>query len=95
MRIILVIRKFLVLIGEDGTGKIIFTRMWAGNLQLDGDVELPGLQISYNRRRFYPNFKIMCGICYMERHVDPQLIVDVVKPMKIEAIMDKISLRVY
>uniref|UniRef100_A0A1A9WTH8 ATP-binding cassette sub-family E member 1 n=1 Tax=Glossina brevipalpis TaxID=37001 RepID=A0A1A9WTH8_9MUSC len=85
--------EILVLLGENGTGKTTFIRMLAGNLQPDGDVELPVLNISYKPQKISPKFQNHVRHLLHEKirdaYVHPQFIADVMKPMKIEEIMDQ------
>ncbi|XP_016958854.1 protein Pixie [Drosophila biarmipes] len=85
--------EILVLLGENGTGKTTFIRMLAGNLQPDGEVELPMLNISYKPQKISPKFqnhvRHLLHDKIRDAYVHPQFIADVMKPMKIEEIMDQ------
>ncbi len=86
--------EILVLLGENGTGKTTFIRMLAGNLEPDeGKADLPMLHISYKPQKISP--KTQGTVRYLlhekirDAYVHPQFIADVMKPMKIEEIMDQ------
>ncbi|XP_037929034.1 ATP-binding cassette sub-family E member 1 [Teleopsis dalmanni] len=85
--------EILVLLGENGTGKTTFIRMLAGNLQPDAGTELPVLNISYKPQKISPKFLNLVRHLLHEKirdaYVHPQFIADVMKPMKIEEIMDQ------
>lgn len=85
--------EILVLLGENGTGKTTFIRMLAGNLEPDGDTELPVLNISYKPQKISPKFqnhvRHLLHDKIRDAYVHPQFIADVMKPMKIEEIMDQ------
>ncbi|XP_005183309.1 protein Pixie [Musca domestica] len=85
--------EILVLLGENGTGKTTFIRMLAGNLQPDTNVDLPVLNISYKPQKISPKFQNHVRHLLHEKirdaYVHPQFVADVMKPMKIEEIMDQ------
>ncbi|CAD7006681.1 ATP-binding cassette sub-family E member 1 [Ceratitis capitata] len=85
--------EILVLLGENGTGKTTFIRMLAGNLQPDEEVDLPVLNISYKPQKISPKFQNLVRHLLHDKirdaYVHPQFIADVMKPMKIEEIMDQ------
>ncbi|XP_067644302.1 protein Pixie [Eurosta solidaginis] len=85
--------EILVLLGENGTGKTTFIRMLAGNLQPDDEVDLPVLNISYKPQKISPKFQNLVRHLLHDKirdaYVHPQFIADVMKPMKIEEIMDQ------
>lgn len=85
--------EILVLLGENGSGKTTFIRMLAGNLKPDGDVVLPVLNISYKPQKISPKYQNHVRHLLHEKirdaYVHPQFISDVLKPMKIEEIMDQ------
>lgn len=85
--------EILVLLGENGSGKTTFIRLLAGNLQPDGDVSLPVLNISYKPQKISPKYQNQVRYLLHEKirdaYVHPQFITDVLKPMKIEEIMDQ------
>lgn len=86
--------EILVLLGENGTGKTTFIRMLAGNLEPDdGSGKLPVLNISYKPQKISPKSQGTVRYLLHEKirdaYVHPQFIADVMKPMKIEDIMDQ------
>nr|QUF59461.1 ATP-binding cassette transporter Abce1 [Brachionus angularis] len=85
--------EIIVLLGENGTGKTTLIRMLAGNLDPDGQVEVPKLNISYKPQKISPKFQGTVRQLIMARIRDaaihPQFNTDVLKPLQIENIMDQ------
>ncbi|XP_059621712.1 protein Pixie [Phlebotomus argentipes] len=86
--------EILVLLGENGTGKTTFIRMLAGNLEPDeGSGKLPVLNISYKPQKIAPRHqgtvRQLLGEKIRDAYVHPQFMADVMKPLKIEDIMDQ------
>uniref|UniRef100_A0A069DW03 Putative rnase l inhibitor abc superfamily protein n=1 Tax=Panstrongylus megistus TaxID=65343 RepID=A0A069DW03_9HEMI len=86
--------EIVVLLGENGTGKTTFIRMLAGNLAPDaGSGELPQLNISYKPQKISPKstgiVRQLLHDKIRDAYVHPQFVTDVMKPMKIDDIMDQ------
>ncbi|CAL1688648.1 unnamed protein product [Lasius platythorax] len=86
--------EILVLLGENGTGKTTFIRLLAGNLPLDdGSETIPQLHISYKPQKISPKSQGIVRQLLHEKvrdaYVHPQFVTDVMKPLKIDDIMDQ------
>lgn len=86
--------EILVLLGENGTGKTTFIRMLAGNIEPDeGSGKLPVLNISYKPQKISPksqgNVRQLLHDRIRDAYVHPQFIAEVMKPLKIEEIIDQ------
>lgn len=86
--------EIVVLLGENGTGKTTFIRMLAGNLPPDdGSGELPQLNISYKPQKISPKSTGLVRQLLHEKirdaYIHPQFVTDVMKPLKIDDIMDQ------
>ncbi len=86
--------EIIVLLGENGTGKTTFIRMLAGNLQPDeGSGELPRLNISYKPQKISPksqgSVRVLLHDKIRDAYIHPQFVADVMKPMKIDEIIDQ------
>lgn len=84
--------EIVVLVGQNGTGKTTFIRMLAGKLKPDDNAELPELRISYKPQKISPTFNgTVRQLLYSKiqsSFIHPQFITDVIKPMKIDNILD-------
>jgi len=86
--------EILVMLGENGTGKTTFIRMMAGKLPPDnGSAEVPSLNISYKPQKISPKsegtVRQLLHDKIRDAYVHPQFVTDVMKPMKIDAIIDQ------
>ncbi|KAL5242444.1 hypothetical protein ACI65C_009854 [Semiaphis heraclei] len=86
--------EILVLLGENGTGKTTFIKLLAGIMPPDGaKVELPRLNVSYKPQKISPKSQCMVRVLLHEKireaYIHPQFITEVMKPLKIDDIMDQ------
>jgi ATP-binding cassette subfamily E protein 1 len=86
--------EILVMLGENGTGKTTFIRMMAGKLEPDtGSGDIPQLNISYKPQKISPKSQGTVRQLLHEKirdaYVHPQFVADVLRPMKIDDIMDQ------
>jgi len=86
--------EILVLLGENGTGKTTYIRMMAGKLEPDsGTAEIPSLNISYKPQKISPKSQGTVHNLLHERirdaYVLPQFVADVMRPLKMDALMDQ------
>jgi len=85
--------EIIVLLGENGSGKSTLINMIAGKLKPDQkDVYVPDLHVSYKPQKISPKFKgSVKELLYAkikDAYLHPQFQTDVVKPMKIENLLD-------
>ncbi|OMJ22406.1 ABC transporter E family member 2 [Smittium culicis] len=84
--------EIIVLLGENGTGKTTLIRMLAGALKPDGESDVPELNVSYKPQKIAPKFTGTVRMLLLKKirsmFMHPQFQTDVVKPMKIEDIID-------
>mmetsp|Transcript_9373 Transcript_9373/g.28170 ORF Transcript_9373/g.28170 Transcript_9373/m.28170 type:complete len:624 (-) Transcript_9373:2241-4112(-) len=86
--------EIIVMLGENGTGKTTFIRLLAGMLKPDDHfVEMPGFNISYKPQKISPKFTSTVRNLLHKRirdsYMHPQFMTDVMKPMRIEELMDQ------
>lgn len=86
--------EIIVLLGENGTGKTTFIRMMAGKLEPDEESgEIPSLHISFKPQKISPKSQGTTRQLLHEKirdaYVHPQFVADVMRPLKIEDIIDQ------
>ncbi|KAL5702488.1 ABC transporter E member 2 [Ranunculus cassubicifolius] len=88
--------QIIVMLGENGTGKTTFIRMLAGLLKPDlveGDAEIPELNVSYKPQKISPKFpstvRNLLHQKIRDMYMSPQFLSDVMKPLRIEEILDQ------
>lgn len=86
--------EILVMLGENGTGKTTFIRMMAGRLEPDeGAADVPQMNISYKPQKISPKstgtVRQLLHEKIRDAYVHPQFVTDVMKPLKIEDIIDQ------
>lgn len=83
--------EIIVLLGENGVGKTVFIKMLAGLLKAD-NVEMPELKVSYKPQHINPRTNGTVKSLLYEKlgtsWLHPQFQTDVVKPMKINELLD-------
>ncbi|XP_021954718.1 ATP-binding cassette sub-family E member 1 isoform X2 [Folsomia candida] len=85
--------EILVMLGENGTGKTTFIRMLAGKLQPDaGSSNVPTLHVSYKPQKISPKsvgtVRQLLHEKIRDAYIHPQFITDVMKPLKIDDVID-------
>lgn len=86
--------EILVLLGENGTGKTTFIKLLAGREDPDdGSGDIPILNISYKPQKISPKYvgqvRMLLHDKIKDAYVHPQFVTDVMKPMKIDDVMDQ------
>ncbi|KAJ1678458.1 Fe-S cluster-binding ribosome biosynthesis protein [Spiromyces aspiralis] len=86
--------EIIVLLGQNGTGKTTLIKMLAGLSKPDeSDVRIPEMNVSYKPQKIAPKFTGTVRMLFLKKipamFNNPQFQTDVVKPMKIEEIIDQ------
>ncbi|KAF8115330.1 hypothetical protein N665_0029s0165 [Sinapis alba] len=87
--------QIVVMLGENGTGKTTFIRMLAGALKPDEGVEedMPVFNVSYKPQTYDAQRECSVRQLLHERirdaYMHPQFVSDVMKPLKIEQLLDQ------
>ncbi|XP_039287870.1 ATP-binding cassette sub-family E member 1-like [Nilaparvata lugens] len=86
--------EILVLLGENGTGKTTFIRLLAGRDRPDsGSADVPVLNISYKPQKISPKYngqvRSLLHDKIKDAYIHPQFVTDVMKPMKLDDIIDQ------
>lgn len=85
--------EILVMMGENGTGKTTFCKLLAGAITPDDGVEMPRLNVSMKPQKIAPKFPGTVRQLFFKKirasFLHPQFQTDVVKPLKIDDIIDQ------
>ncbi|KAI9559382.1 hypothetical protein GHT06_016171 [Daphnia sinensis] len=86
--------EIIVLLGENGTGKTTLIRLMAGSLTPDvGSGEIPSLNISYKPQKISPKSQSTVRVLLHDKvrdaYTHPQFVADVMKPLRIDDIIDQ------
>lgn len=85
--------EILVMFGENGTGKTTFCKILAGALETDKKTDLPKMNISMKPQKIAPKFPGTVRQLFFKKiraaFLNPQFQTDVVKPLKIDTIIDQ------
>jgi len=86
--------EIIVLLGENGTGKTTLIRLMAGSLAPDtGSEDIPQLNISYKPQKISPKstgtVRVLLHEKVRDAYMHPQFIADVMKPLRIDDIIDQ------
>ncbi|CAB4255726.1 similar to Saccharomyces cerevisiae YDR091C RLI1 Essential iron-sulfur protein required for ribosome biogenesis and translation initiation and termination [Maudiozyma barnettii] len=86
--------EILVMMGENGTGKTTLIRLLAGAIKADeGSEDLPKLNVSMKPQKIAPKFPGTVRQLFFKKiraqFLNPQFQTDVVKPLKIDDIIDQ------
>merc|ERR550539_1561988 len=86
--------EIIVMLGENGTGKTTFVKMLAGLLESDNGEEVPELHMSYKPQKIAPRFQGTVRDLLHRRirsvYMSNQFKSDVMKPMKMEELLDRV-----
>ncbi|KAJ1658243.1 Fe-S cluster-binding ribosome biosynthesis protein [Dispira simplex] len=84
--------EIIVMLGQNGTGKTTFIRLLAGLLKPDGETRIPEVSVSYKPQKISPQFKGTVRMLLLKKirsmFMHPQFQTDVLKPLKIEDVLD-------
>lgn len=84
--------EIIVMLGENGTGKTTFVRLLAGDMP-DVETDKQNLSVSLKPQTISPKFPGSVRMLLLKRikqsFMHAQFQTDVIKPMKLEAIMDQ------
>jgi ATP-binding cassette subfamily E protein 1 len=84
--------EIIVLLGENGTGKTTLIKLLSGHLKPDGGVDMPELKVSMKPQMIKPSME--CNVRQLlfnklgTSWQHPQFQSDVVKPLRIESLLD-------
>lgn len=85
--------EILVMMGENGTGKTTFCKLLAGAIAPDNGQTIPKLNVSMKPQKIAPKFPGTVRQLFFKKirasFLHPQFQTDVVKPLKIEDIIDQ------
>ncbi|SCV04273.1 LAMI_0H14796g1_1 [Lachancea mirantina] len=85
--------EILVMMGENGTGKTTLIKLLAGAIAADDGQKVPKLNVSMKPQTIAPKFPGTVRQLFFKRiraqFLNPQFQTDVVKPLKIESILDQ------
>lgn len=85
--------EILVMMGENGTGKTTFCKLLAGAIAPDAGTEMPRLNVSMKPQKIAPKFTGTVRQLFFKKirasFLHPQFQTDVVKPLKIDDIIDQ------
>lgn len=85
--------QILVMMGENGTGKTTLIRLLAGAIPADDGTEVPKLNVSMKPQKIAPKFTGTVRQLFFKRirgqFLNPQFQTDVVKPLRIDDIIDQ------
>ncbi|EMG46861.1 RLI1 Translation initiation factor RLI1 [Candida maltosa Xu316] len=85
--------EILVMMGENGTGKTTFCKLLAGAIAPDAGTDIPKLNVSMKPQKIAPKFTGTVRQLFFKKiraaFLHPQFQTDVVKPLKIDDIVDQ------
>ncbi|AMD22210.1 HGL130Wp [Eremothecium sinecaudum] len=85
--------EIIVMMGENGTGKTTLIKLLAGAIPADDDMDIPKLNVSMKPQKIAPKFPGTVRQLFFKRirgqFLNPQFQTDVVKPLKIDDIIDQ------